>query len=75
MRRTDGRAPHAKFELRVSEDDADVAYLRLPSHPGTIPCKMSKSVRLRDLIGSYEGPDVVLDFDLRGVLVGIEILA
>jgi hypothetical protein len=36
---------------------------------------MSKSVRLRDLIGSYEGPDVVLDFDLRGVLVGIEILA
>ncbi|AUX27728.1 uncharacterized protein SOCEGT47_083260 [Sorangium cellulosum] len=63
------------FELRVSEDDADVAYLRLPSHPGTSPCKMSKSVRLRDLIGNYEGPDVVLDFDLRGVLVGIEVLA
>ncbi|WP_437315114.1 DUF2283 domain-containing protein [Sorangium sp. So ce385] len=63
------------FELRVSEDDADVAYLRLPSHPGTSPCKMSKSVRLHDLIGDYDGPDVVLDFDIRGILVGIEILA
>ncbi len=28
-----------------------------------------------ELIGSYEGPDVVLDFDLRGVLACIEILA
>jgi hypothetical protein len=66
---------NGEFELRVSEDDTDVAYLRLPSHPGTSPCKMSKSVRLRDLIGTYKGPDVVLDFDLRGVLVGIEVLA
>lgn len=72
-----GKMPAAqtKFELRVSEDDDDVAYLKLPSHPGTTPCKMSKSVRLRDLMGSYDGPDVVLDFDTRGVLVGIEVLA
>jgi hypothetical protein len=26
-------------------------------------------------VGQQIGPDVVLDFDLRGVLVGIEILA
>ncbi|WP_438039228.1 DUF2283 domain-containing protein [Sorangium sp. So ce128] len=63
------------FELCVSEDDSDMAYLRLPSHPGASPCEMSKSARLRDLIGDYDGPDVVLDFDLRGVLVGIEIIA
>ncbi|WP_437631892.1 DUF2283 domain-containing protein [Sorangium sp. So ce854] len=73
------------FELRVSDDDADVAYLRLPFHPGNLglysytpgisSCKMARSVRLRDLMGDYDGPDVVLDFDLRGVLVGIEVLA
>ena len=63
-----------RFELRVSEDDQDVAYLRFPTHPGET-CKMSKSIRLADLMGAYEGPDVVLDFDQDGVLVGIELLA
>ncbi len=63
------------FLLNVSEDDSDVAYLRLPSHPEDSLCKMSKSIRLRDIMGHYEGPDIVLDFDMRGVLVGIEILA
>jgi len=71
--------PHAEegtaFDLRVSEDDKDVAYLRLPSHPGTVPCTTSKSIRLRDIMGDYEGPDLYFDFDLRGILVGIEILA
>ena len=63
------------FELRISEDDEDVAYVRLPSHPGTETCKMSKSIRLVDVLGKYEGPDVVLDFDETGILVGIELLA
>lgn len=27
-----------------------------------------------DVLGKYEGPDVVLDFDARGILVGIEIV-
>lgn len=61
------------FTLRVSPDDPDVAYLRLPTHPGGRP-KMSKSVRLVDVLGKYDGPEVVLDFDARGVLVGIEIV-
>ena len=63
-----------KFRLSVSDDDDNVAYLKLPSHPEGEICKMSKSVRLFDLIGKYEGPDVVLDFDEEGVLVGIEIV-
>lgn len=70
----DERKPLGRFDLRVSDDDQDVAYLRLPTHPGD-PCKLSKSVRLVDLIGRYKGPDVVLDFDQEGVLVGIELLA
>jgi hypothetical protein len=75
MSESSSKGDNGKFELLVSEDDTEVAYLRLPSHPGTSPCKMSKSVRLVDLIGKYEGPDVVLDFDMKGVLVGIEVLA
>lgn len=62
-----------RFELKVSEDDADVAYLCLPTYPGEIT-QMSKSVRLVDLMGKYDGPDVVLDFDMSGTLVGIEIV-
>lgn len=63
------------FQLEISEDDGDVAYLRLPSYPEEGPWKMSKSIRLREIMGDYKGPDVILDFDMRGVLVGIEILA
>jgi hypothetical protein len=74
MGQTDSRKKLGLFELQVAEEDRDVAYLRLPSHPGET-CRMSKSIRLVDLMGSYTGPDVVLDFDQEGVLVGIEILA
>jgi uncharacterized protein YuzE len=72
MEKDDSKQRIGQFELRISEDDPEVAYLRLPSHPGE-SCKMSKSIRLIDLLGTYEGPDVVLDFDQHGVLVGIEI--
>jgi hypothetical protein len=74
MGQTGSKNKLGRFELRVSEEDQDVAYLRLPSHPGET-CKMSKSIRLAELMGSYTGPDVVLDFDQDGVLVGIELLA
>ncbi len=74
MGQADSKKKLGRFELQVSEDDQDVAYLRLPSHPGET-CKMSKSIKLAELMGSYTGPDVVLDFDQDGVLVGIEILA
>jgi len=63
-----------RFRLKISEDDEMVAYLQLPTHPGTT-CKMSKSLRLSEAIGHYVGPDVVLDFDESGTLVGIELLA
>jgi len=62
-----------RFELKVSGDDGEVAYLRLPTHAGEMT-RMSKSVRLVDLMGKYNGPDVVLDFDANGTLVGIEIV-
>lgn len=62
-----------KFQLRISDDDDQVAYLRLPTYSEETK-RMSKSVRLVDLLGSYNGPEVVLDFDEDGTLVGIEVV-
>lgn len=65
-----------KIELKVSEDDSDIAYLRLPDHPGIgIPNVVAKQVCLREIIQSYKGPDIYLDFSQDGKLIGIEILA
>jgi uncharacterized protein YuzE len=64
-----------RFKLEVSADDADVAYVKLPGYPVNEKFETSRSVRLFELLGKYEGPDVVLDFDESGTLVGIELLA
>lgn len=67
---TDGHG----FDLRVSEDDADVAYLRLPGHPGTVAGVVKRTACLREIVGEYVGPDVNLDFGEGNVLIGIEIV-
>jgi hypothetical protein len=59
-----------KFELEIT--GPTTAYLKLPTHPGTL--KGARTVTLVDLIGAYQGPYVVFDFDQQGVLVGIEIV-
>jgi hypothetical protein len=62
-----------RFQLELSDDAHEVAYLKLPTYPvGQL--RTAKSLRLCDIVGRYEGPDVNLDFDQDGVLVGIEIL-
>jgi hypothetical protein len=63
-----------KFELMVSEDDGDVAYLRLPGHPGSEFGIVKRTVSLRELVGEYQGPDVNLDFGEGNALIGIEIV-
>lgn len=65
-----------KIKLKVSEGDPDVAYLTLPGHPGrgTAGC-VSRTQKIRDVIPDYKGPDLNLDFDNEGTLIGIEILA
>ncbi len=62
------------FKLKLSENRHEIAYLQLPTYPAGEQMKTSKSIRLYDLLGTYEGPDVMLDFDQAGVLVGIEII-
>ncbi len=66
-----------KFALTQTdeEDDKCPAYLYLPSHPGErIHGVVKRSVMLRDLIKEYsdQNPEVVLDFDNDGKLIGIE---
>lgn len=70
-RRPGDRAPTV---LVVSPDDADVAYLRLAGHPGPGAAGVvHRSVRLRTLL-AYVGPEVVLDLDADGRLIGVEVL-
>ena len=65
----------AKMMLKISEDDEDVAYLTLPKHSGQGTAgAVRKQEKLRDLI-KYNGPDIHLDFDKEGNLIGIEIIA
>ena len=64
-----------KMTLTISDDDEDVAYLALPAHPGPgTHGAVAKQTRLLDLM-TYVGPDLYLDFDQDGTLIGIEILA
>lgn len=63
------------FQFDLSEDDDEVAYLELPTHPGSNAGVVKRTVSLRDVLGPDVGPDVNLDFDAGGVLVGIEVIA
>ncbi len=62
------------FELVVQEGEECLAYLKLPTHPDDQTPKLSRSVRVRDFVPEYQGPDVVLDFGEDGILIGIEIM-
>jgi uncharacterized protein YuzE len=65
---------NGKLALTVSDDDEDVAYLSFPGHPGRgKPGVTVRQVKLQDLM-KYTGPDVFLDFDKNGCLIGLEIL-
>ncbi|MEZ4300254.1 MAG: hypothetical protein R3B70_35230 [Polyangiaceae bacterium] len=59
-----------KFVLDIT--GPTTAYLKLPTYPDAL--KFARSVPLNDLIGAYDGPYVVFDFDQQGTLVGIEVV-
>jgi len=64
-----------QISLSISDNDKDVAYVYLPGHQGKgVFGATPKQIRLSDIL-SYKGPDIYLDLDLDGRLVGIEILA
>lgn len=58
----------------VVSKDGDVSYLYLPDHKGEgKPC-VKRTLRLLEIVDNYKGPDVYLDFNDEGVLVGLEFL-
>ena len=60
------------LNLIVSDD---AAYLYLPDHPGEgKQACVTKQISLGSIINNYKGPDIYLDFDKSGVLIGIELL-
>ena len=63
-----------KFDLKVSETGCS-AYLRLPNYPReSDQWRVSKTVQLIEVLGPYEGPEIIFDFGPEGDLVGVEIL-
>ena len=64
-----------KGKIQLKTHGRDTAYVSLPNHPGMSQAGASKkSVRLAHLIPDYKGADVIMDFDAKGELIGIEIL-
>ena len=63
-----------QLKLNISEDDPSVAYLYLYADQREMTSGVvKKQVRLLEIIDDYKGPDIYLDFDKNGVLIGIEI--
>ncbi|WP_425493885.1 DUF2283 domain-containing protein [Dyella silvatica] len=65
--------PSKQITLDVADGD-EAAYLTLPDHPGRgVHGVVSGQVRLVDVL-PYVGPDIYLDFDHEGRLIGVEVL-
>ena len=50
-----------------------VGYLYLSKHPGTDGC-VKGMIRVSTLIPNYAGPEIHLDLDESGEVIGIEVL-
>ncbi len=65
-----------RLELIV-DPTVNAAYLYLKEHPLRGPesagC-VANTVALEDLLPGYRGPDINLDFNKDGVLIGLEII-
>lgn len=60
--------------FRLGRNDPGMAYVGLPDHPGEgSPGCVKKQIRLSEIL-AYQGPDIFLDIDAAGRLIGIEIL-
>ncbi len=60
-------------EIRIRYGDDKIAYIELPGYPRGRDLKISRSLRLVDLIGKYDGPELIMDFDADGRLVGLDV--
>lgn len=65
-----------KVKARLENNkDGDMAYLFMPKHPGKgIPGVTAKQISLHSIIPNYQGPEIFLDFDKSGEIIGMEFL-
>lgn len=65
-----------KVEMSLEmSDGGDVGYLYLPAHPGPgVPGASARQMLLRSVVADYHGPEIVLDFNGDGVIIGMEIV-
>lgn len=61
-----------KIRVQFADEEARTAYVALPGHRSE-PGIVAKTVLLDELL-KYTGPQVHLDLDKEGRLIGIEIL-
>lgn len=66
----------SKTKIKLeSNKDGDMAYLFLPKHPGkSISGITAKQISLHSIISDYHGPEIILDFDKSGEIIGMEFL-
>jgi len=60
------------FEL--SSDNDETAYLYFPNHPGSKQGVVSKSLRLDDDFVKDKSVMIVLDYDAKGEVIGVEVV-
>lgn len=64
-----------KIRVKMNGEDSDTAYIALPGYPHQLQYGVvSKTICLDDVLDSFKGPRINLDFNKDGVLIGIEIL-
>jgi len=61
-----------KITAKVSKCGS-AAYVAVPQDKEGVR-KVSKNIRLYELLPGYQGPDVIMDFDETGQLLGVEVL-
>ena len=62
-------------KLAVCKSNTEVAYIYLSGRPRKKTSGIvKKTIQLSEVIENYKGPDVFLDFNMEGELIGLEVL-
>jgi uncharacterized protein YuzE len=59
------------YRLKISDDDQSVAYIEIDTGRKRL---VDRQIRINDLIEGIIGPDLVIDIDREGHVLGIEII-
>jgi hypothetical protein len=63
-----------KIQVKLVGKNHDTAYLSFPGHTHQSGV-VKKSIELMELIKDYKGPRIIIDLDVEGLIIGLEVLA